>query len=102
VIFHRNHEHGLDLLGVRGGSARRCEKGTHSQGTEKSGVRHENLQGRICAVFCSGAGHFVRPKDKESAQQEITDVFYRTVMGVLRIEDSRKKTACRADIRVSG
>ncbi len=60
VVFHCNHKHGLDLLSMRGESARCCEQGTHSQRTEKSGVRHENLQGRICAVDCGCTGRSVR------------------------------------------
>ena len=77
VILHRDHEHGLDLLGMCGESARCCEKGTHSQRTEKSGVRHENLQGRICAVSCGGTDRIVRlerrtlrlPRDNRRALQ---------------------------------
>lgn len=60
VILHRDHEHCFDLLRVRGKSARCCEQDTHSQRKEKSGVRHESIQGRNCAVSCGDLGRLVR------------------------------------------
>ena len=89
MILHRDHENGLDVVGVCAEGAQSDEEGNHGQRAQTSDVCHsETSKVRFAAYagtrFKSGKDD---PKDQPATRVSIAGAFCGMMTTVLRVED---------------